>query len=244
MVPCKFLDLNTDEEIQDNTKKLSVAANDKPKKLLKHNTPSLDNYWLNEIKSQEDTARQIVTICILLLVASFTIIINNADRIFIFLNNTRPYVPGTASYDVASNIIPGIHLINIEAISFFSQIISIAGFFLIWILALKVAIRALKLEIINNNEHHSINLAYIAIIKQAHCESSVNIITCGMVFLSIFVTGFMMATINGESWLLLGTLIMTISMFGLFMIEIIIFYWYKKFYHKYCNNLYENLRRA
>jgi calcineurin-like phosphoesterase family protein len=41
----------------------------------------LDNYWLNEIKSQEDTARQIIAICTLLLGASITLITGNRDRI-------------------------------------------------------------------------------------------------------------------------------------------------------------------
>jgi hypothetical protein len=153
MAPCKFVDLNNDEEIQDRTREHSIVANDKPQNSQKNDNTSLDNYWLNEIKSQEDTARQITTACILLIVASFTIVTNNADRILLFLNDTRPYVSGTSSYEAASHIIPGNYLISYETFAFFQTIIGIGGFFFIWVFALSAARKSLELELITSNDN-------------------------------------------------------------------------------------------
>jgi len=224
MVPCKFVDLDSDEDNTGEHKGQPIVANNKPQFLQKNDTILLDNYWLNEIKSQEDTARQITTICILLLVASFTIITNNSENIFVYLNDTRPYVPGTSSYGLVSNIIPENYISLAESISFLIQIVSISGFFLIWLLALNAARKALELELIaSNGEPHSRILANIAKIKQTHCRKAVNITILGMAFLSIFVSGFVIATLNGKGWLQLGAFIMSISMLCVLVLSIKIY---------------------
>ncbi len=205
MSPYEFVDLNNDEEIQDSTREQSIIANDKPNNSQKNDTTSLDNYWLNEIKSQEDTARQITTVCILLLVASFTFVTNNVDRILLSLNNTRPYVPGTSSYEAASHIIPSNYLIYFENFGFFQTIIGVGCFFFIWVFALSAARKALELELITSND----KLFDVAVIKQVYCNNAINIIIFSMGLLSIFVIGFMMATLPG--WLQLGTLIAFIA---------------------------------
>ena len=220
MVPCKFVDLDNDEETQDSTREQSVVANDKPQNSQKNDTMSLDNYWLNEIKSQEDTARLITTVCVLLIVASFTIVTNNADRILLLLNDTRPYVPGTYSYEAASHIIPGNYLIFYETFMFFLTIVGIGGFFFIWVFALIAARKALELDLITSND----KLFYVARIKQAYCNNAVNIIIVSMGVLSIFVIGFMMAMLPG--WLGLGTLIMftAIIVIFIFCLSLLILY--------------------
>lgn len=207
MSPYEFVDLNNDEEIQDSTREQSIIANGKPNNSQKTDTTSLDNYWLNEIKSQEDTARLITTVCILLLVASFTIVTNNVDRILLLLNNTRPYVPGTYSYEAASHIIPSNYLIFFEKFGFFLTIIGIGGFFFIWVFALCAARKALELELIASND----KLFDVAVDKRIYCNNAINIIIFSMVLLSIFVIGFMMATLPG--WLQLGSIITFTAVF-------------------------------
>lgn len=216
MVPCMFVDLDSDEELLESTREQSVAINDNPQNLQRNDTILLGNYWLNEIKSQEDTARQITTICILLLVASFTIITNNGDRIFLMLNDTRPYVAGTHSYEVASDILSNNYLFYLDKIGFLATIICIVFFFLIWVLALNAARKALDLEsITGNDELNSRRLADIANIKQIYCNNAVNLIIWGMALFSIFVSGFMVATLKGSVWSYLGSLIMSVSIMGI-----------------------------
>jgi hypothetical protein len=48
-----------------------------------------DNYWLNQIKSQEDTARQIISISILLLGISITSYSNNTKAFLLLMNPTN-----------------------------------------------------------------------------------------------------------------------------------------------------------
>lgn len=115
----------------------------------KQDNAVLCNYWLNEIKSQEDTARQIMTICIILLGASITLITSNSNGITSTINNVtnitfQGYLP----------IIPEKYLPEYVSIfkSFlsFSMSISILSFLLVWILALNKAIESLKVEPINS----------------------------------------------------------------------------------------------
>jgi hypothetical protein len=126
---------------------------------------------------------------------------------------------GEVRYEVASDILSNNYLIYLDKISFFATIICTVCFFLIWILALNAARKALELEsITGNDEPNSRRLAYIANIKQIYCKKAVNLIILGMVLFSIFVSGFMVATLNGSGWSYLGALIMSVSMMGILLL--------------------------
>lgn len=77
MLPSEYVvyeDLKNEVQVQITTPTDVVEKDDL-------NQAEFNNYWLNEIKSYEDTARQIIAVCTLLLGASITLIMSNKNII-------------------------------------------------------------------------------------------------------------------------------------------------------------------
>lgn len=134
MTPRKFVDGDENEEVLDSVPERSTATDKELVKNLGKDNPSLvDNYWLNEIKSQEDTARQIMAICIVLLGASFTLLMSNSSQIFLSLANSSE----TLIYFFYKPIVSPEYLKVIYMFCFVTLIIGITCFFLIWVVTLE-----------------------------------------------------------------------------------------------------------
>lgn len=189
MSPCKFMD-------QEDKVQKEPAMPDRNGQSInpKQDNAELCNYWLNEIKSQEDTARQIMTICIILLGASITLITSNSNGIILTINNAanmtfQAYLP-----IIPEKYLPEYVSMFKNLISFFMSI-SILSFLLVWILALNKAIESLKVEPINSKApQYSEHLSFIANIKHSFCEKAAHIIITGTLLMAIFVIGLLLIT--------------------------------------------------
>lgn len=200
-----YEDLKNEVQVQITTPNEVAGTNDSSK-------ATLDNYWLNEIKSQEDTARQIITICTLLLGASITLITGNTDRIVGMINDNTNFTRHVHAdiiynnfrdqdlYAYADNIINDI--MKMMSIVMWSGLI-IISFLFIWILALYAARKALKIEPITNKDH----LSHIANIKHEHCMEATATIIIGTLLVTFFVVGLFLFTLkptNLENVAILG----------------------------------------
>ncbi len=147
---------------------------------------ALEEYWLNEIESQEDTARQIMSISILLLGVSITLITNNIDNIDFLLNQTYSQIKASTSNDLLNSLIFYI-MVALTVAFFFIYIV-------IWIMAIIRSRESLKIEPISNK-----SLPEIAEAKQRHCESATNIIVLGIAITATLTVFFLIIILNYDS---------------------------------------------
>jgi len=142
-----------------------------------------ENYWLNEIKSQEDTARQIVSISALLLGLSITMLSSNIDKIKFFAilsqNMSKSYLP-----ENDSGILYITNKIMYYELNFLGFIILILSFFsllFVWIIVMDNANYALKLERSKSTSYNSPTLEKIANIKHNYVYNTMKIISWGVI---------------------------------------------------------------
>jgi hypothetical protein len=175
-----------------------------------YNQTNLSNYWINEIKSQEDTARQIIAVCILLFGASISLVSSNSatfvQMVEINIKSNLETYPDT----------PDIILIAICVSIWVAITIS---FLFIWIQALRSASIALKIEELKENENQYIeHLSNIAKIKHKHCHKAITTIAIGSTLVTFVVAGLFISAIGYTP---LGMIIWAIA--GLGLITLIIF---------------------
>ncbi len=178
------MDPDQETEAQQNK-----VANDDPSRTtyLGPDHVTLSNYWLNEIKSQEDTARQIMTICILLLGASITLITGNSKSIIYAIGNST-----NLTFQVYLPIVPEKYLPLYDSLFhpflYFSLLSSVLSFFIVWILALNIAIESLKPEPTRSKApRYPEHLSFIANIKFKLCKKATRIIITGTSLTAIFI---------------------------------------------------------
>jgi hypothetical protein len=91
VAPCEFLDLDEETEVQesvagdiDDAIEQHVSSKKEPDKQI--DKTLFNNFWLNEIKAQEDSAKQLMSINALLLGVYVTVVINNLDKPFNYVS--------------------------------------------------------------------------------------------------------------------------------------------------------------
>jgi hypothetical protein len=72
-----YEDMKNEVSGHEITAPADAAKNDNQNQVVRN------SYWLNEIKSQEDTARQLITACIVLLGASITLFTSRPEAVFL-----------------------------------------------------------------------------------------------------------------------------------------------------------------
>jgi hypothetical protein len=179
LAPCVFVDVDEENEMQGNAIESTSGANECDNKQIYNS--NYENYWLNEIKSQEDTARQIMSISVLLLVGFIAAIANNNDKLinlYHYTLNESLLFKGDTSYWPYETILMILQS-GIPALIIFL-------FFGIWLEALSRARKALRLQFLVLSSEDleknwpSEHLEEIARVKQHHCERAIGIIIWGM----------------------------------------------------------------
>lgn len=199
---CKFFDRDEDEKVLDSATIQSVGTNSESSSVQVDDSALLNNYWLNEIKSQEDTARQIMTICIFLLGASITLITGNTDKISLSLANSSAVM--TSAHNESDPIYTVVY--------FFGFVIGMTNFFIVWMVALNVARKALRLDPITcDSKSQSIDLEHIAGIKYMRCKDAIYTLIGGIVFLIVLIIGLMMTSMKIIIFSKIGALLVLIS---------------------------------
>jgi hypothetical protein len=169
---------------------LDVAATDKSSPTTNSDTDCLtcNNYWLNEIKSQEDTARQIMTLCVLATGISITLVTGNINNINMLLNYTTNYIEAQFISTVPSFAI--FELLSI-ALSYFT-ICMFLIFFSLFLFGFAIAGRSLKTEQITRSDH----LAEIANKKHDYNKEAIYSVAISMWIAIILVSIFMMTAMK------------------------------------------------
>lgn len=144
---------------------------------------AIEKYWLNESESQQDTARQIMSISILLLGVSITLITNNIDNIDFLLGQMHAQINSGMRNELLSNAIFYI-MCALTVIFFFIYVV-------IWIMAIIKSRESLRIELIEDK-----TLAEIAKIKQEHCESATKIIILGTSITATLTVLFLIIILN------------------------------------------------
>lgn len=141
------------------------------------------DYWLAEIKSQEDSARQIISISIILLGLSITLFSSYCSQLRLQI------ISLLIDYNKASEIAQPI--INKGGIIYIIPLMYAAQFFLlfssafIWIMAIDTARRAIKLE-----SADALKFKEIASIKNKHISHTIKILIWGTMGLALLIFAF------------------------------------------------------
>lgn len=140
---------NAEVQVQITTP-LDVALTDESSPTTNSDMDCLtrNNYWLNEIKSQEDTARQIMTLCMLAIGISITLVTGNINNVNNLLNYTNDYIKAQSISPVPS---PGISDFLLFALPYFT-ISLLLIFFSTFIYGFARAGRSLKTEQITRGD--------------------------------------------------------------------------------------------
>lgn len=149
------------------------------------NQMALKDYWLNEIKSQEDTARQIITICALLIGVSITLITSNFTGIAFMINDTLQKSNQSNDFLYDTFGVPTHYSFLWGLFSIFAMI---TCWFLIWIDALNIARISLKTHV----PEHSCHIPDIAIEKQKNCTNAAITMTGGMIGTALMAVSLLM----------------------------------------------------
>jgi hypothetical protein len=167
-----------DEEVLNSMSELSIDPNDESiEGLNESDSISSGNYWLNEIKSQEDTGRQIISISVLLLGLSITVLTSNTDRILVFANipSKNPFPALNNSSIMFSKIL----YYEYSVLGFVYLFMFFFSLLFIWIMAIDNANYALRLE--RMPSYDAGNLESIANIKHSYISGTMKIITWGAI---------------------------------------------------------------
>jgi hypothetical protein len=170
------------------------------------NPTEFDEYWLNEIKSQEDTARLLITISMVILGTSATIIMHNLEDIKILFNNANNITITIISTEMSASAFQ--YLFIILFIIFFSFFFEVA---------LK-ARRPLKpLEPEQTTQHDQ--LIKIASIKHKENIRAINRMTDGIWVMISLISVIMTTSLNFSRIAIYLIIVVLISMSFVYYIK-------------------------
>jgi hypothetical protein len=139
-----------------------------------------DNYWLNQIKSQEDTARQIISISILILGISITSYSNNAKAFLLLM------IPTNGSIFLQDDVIYGKFLTDYFGLFFF--ILFLFSFFFVWVIAIDTA--NYSLQLVHTDSYKTESFKKIADLKQGYISDTMKIVVLGIAWVSVAIYCF------------------------------------------------------